>query len=95
MNTSGLSVSWRYLEFRPLLWEGCCLRSAHEPTRRHGEIAQETIERVIGLLTDQPELNEFKHTRLSVLTKPRKQPAKGHTRPLALSGWRYRRAFRL
>jgi hypothetical protein len=31
-----------------------------------GRIAQETIERVIGLLEDQPELNEFKHTRLAV-----------------------------
>jgi DSBA-like thioredoxin domain len=32
----------------------------------NGELAQETIERVIGLLTGQPELNEFKHTRLAI-----------------------------
>ena len=31
-----------------------------------GRLAQETIERVIGLLRDQPELNEFKHTRLAI-----------------------------
>jgi hypothetical protein len=31
-----------------------------------GRLAQETIERVIGLLRNQPELNEFKHTRLAV-----------------------------
>ena len=31
-----------------------------------GRLAQETIERVIGLLRNQPELNEFKHTRLGV-----------------------------
>jgi hypothetical protein len=32
----------------------------------NGELAQKTIERVIGLLTGQPELNEFKHTRLAI-----------------------------
>ena len=31
-----------------------------------GQLAQETVERVIRLLRDQPELNEFKHTRLAV-----------------------------
>jgi hypothetical protein len=29
------------------------------------ELAQRTIDRVIGLITDQPELNEFKYTRVS------------------------------
>lgn len=29
------------------------------------ELARRTIDRVLGLLTDHPELNEFKHTRIS------------------------------
>jgi hypothetical protein len=30
-----------------------------------GELAVATIERVLGLITDHPEINEFKHTRLT------------------------------
>jgi hypothetical protein len=30
-----------------------------------GDLARDTIERVLGLIGDHPELNEFKHTRLS------------------------------
>ena len=30
-----------------------------------GEVAVATIERVLGLITDHPEINEFKHTRLT------------------------------
>ncbi len=30
-----------------------------------GELARSTIDRVLGLINDSPELNEFKHTRLS------------------------------
>ena len=30
-----------------------------------GELARATIDRVLGLIVDHPELNEFKHTRLS------------------------------
>jgi formate-dependent phosphoribosylglycinamide formyltransferase (GAR transformylase) len=30
-----------------------------------GELAVATIERVLGLITDHPEINEFKHTRLA------------------------------
>ncbi len=31
-----------------------------------GQLAQKTIEKVLGLMHDHPELNEFKHTRLSI-----------------------------
>ena len=30
-----------------------------------GELARATVDRVLGLISDHPDLNEFKHTRLS------------------------------
>jgi hypothetical protein len=30
-----------------------------------GDLARTTIDRVLGLINDNPEVNEFKHTRLS------------------------------
>ena len=30
-----------------------------------GAVARDTVDRVLGLIGDHPELNEFKHTRLS------------------------------
>jgi 2-hydroxychromene-2-carboxylate isomerase len=40
------------------------IRFMHRPAG-DGELGQRTIERVVGLLDDFPELNEFKHTTLS------------------------------
>ena len=33
--------------------------------RGDGDLARDTVDRVIGLITDQPDLNEFKYTRIS------------------------------
>jgi hypothetical protein len=30
------------------------------------DVARSTIDRILGLISEQPELNEFKHTRLSL-----------------------------
>jgi hypothetical protein len=37
-------------------------------TRPNGDAdaARSTVDRVLGLITDHPELNEFKHTRLAL-----------------------------
>lgn len=35
-----------------------------EPPRGDGELATRTVERVVGMITEWPELNEFKHTAL-------------------------------
>ena len=42
------------------------LRPADEPARGDGQLARDTIDGVLDLIDDHPELNEFKHTRLAV-----------------------------
>ena len=41
------------------------LRPPDDPARGDGQLARATIDRVLDLITDQPDLNEFKHTRLA------------------------------